>query len=467
MATELPIVLDRSSSVPLTVQLAQTLRTAILDGTIKRDEALPATRALARTLGISRGTVVTAYDQLLGEGYLLAHPRRGTLVSLEFPAAAGDRRPSAALPAGPAPGEAAEPWADLVPGHPSPRGLADAAWKAAWRRAVNESDRAWLPPAAGTAELRRAIAGHLRRARGLACQPSDVIVTAGTSEALLLLAIGLKPEGRALRIAVEDPGYPTARRVLQAAGVDIQGVGATMDGMDPGRLQALDPLPDAVLATPSHQYPLGGRMSVQERADLLAWAAGHGVIVIEDDYDSEFRHARMPLPAMASLDAAGVTVLVGTFSKVLTPWLRCGYLVAFGVLGGRLRRARAALDTPVSGIQQQALAYFIDSGGLARHIARTRREYAHRRQLVLAKLGQLPGVTLGGLDGGLHVIVQFAQPAGPLIAALAERGIRVASLADYSADGAALNGLVIGYGAPSDLTLSSALSVIASLLDGG
>ncbi|NKX49158.1 PLP-dependent aminotransferase family protein [Arthrobacter deserti] len=460
-------MLDRASPVPLTVQLAQTLRASILDGTIKRDEALPATRALARTLGISRGTVVTAYDQLLGEGYLLAHPRRGTVVSLSLPAASADGRPPAPGRSRPGAPEDSEPWADLMPGHPGTRGLAGASWKAAWRRAVAESDRVWLPPAAGTPELRQAVAGHLRRARGLNCQPDDVIVTAGTSEALLLLATGLRPSGRMLRIAVEDPGYPTARRVLHAAGAEVQGVGAAADAIDLRRLKALRPRPDAVLVTPSHQYPLGGRMSVQDRADLLAWAAEHRVVVIEDDYDSEFRHTRMPLPAMASLDTEGITVLVGAFSKVLTPWLRCGYIVAPGALGDRLRQARAALDTPVSGIQQQALAHFINSGGLARHIARTRREYAHRRRLVLDKLGNLPGVVLGGLDGGLHVTVQFARPAEPLIAAAAERGIRLASLADYGVDGTGLNGLVIGYGAPSDLTLSSALNVVASLLDGG
>ena len=205
-------------------------------------------------------------------------------------------------------------------------------------------------------------------------------------------------------------------------------------------------------------------MGIQARVDLLAWASRQGVVVLEDDYDSEVRHARMPLPAMASLGAAGTTVLVGSFSKTLTPWLRCGYLVATGTAGEAVRRTRTALDSPVSGIQQQALAHYIDSGALARHTARTRREYAHRRNLVLAKLGQLPGVSLGALDGGLHATVRFEQPAAPVIAAAAREGIAVASLADYAAAGEPANGLVIGYGAPTDLALSEALGRIAELI---
>ncbi|WP_345147879.1 MocR-like pyridoxine biosynthesis transcription factor PdxR [Arthrobacter ginkgonis] len=464
MVTELPILLDRSTGEPLTAQLSRALRAAILDGRIARDEALPGSRALARTLGVSRGTVVTAYEQLLGEGYLSAHPRRGTVAALELPADAG-AGPAAGTDR-PASGPVPEIWADLAPGHPSTRGLADPAWKAAWREAAAQAGNAWMPPAAGTPELRAAIAGHLRRARGLDCGPDDVVVTAGTSDALLLLALALKPADRPLRIAVEDPGYAAARRVLRTAGAHVQPVPATADGMDPDLLRALDPVPDAVLATPSHQYPLGGRMGVQARVDMLAWAAGHGTVVIEDDYDSEFRHARQPLPAMASLGAAGTTVLVGSFSKTLTPWLRCGYLVATGPAGEAVRRTRTALDSPVSGVQQQALAHYIDSGALARHTARTRREYAHRRSLVLAKLGKLPGVALGALDGGLHATVRFDQPAAPVIEAAAREGILVAALADYAAAGEPANGLVIGYGAPTDLALSRALGRIAELIAG-
>ncbi len=159
------------------------------------------------------------------------------------------------------------------------------------------------------------------------------------------------------------------------------------------------------------EYPLGGRMPVQERVDLLHWAADNDVVVLEDDYDSEFRHRRRPLPAMASLPSRADVVLIGSWSKTLTPWLRCGWMVARGPVGERLRAIRAALDTPASGVLQVALAHFPTDGRLARHTARAQRDYGHRRRLVAQALGNRPDGILGALDGGLHVVVHLPPPS--------------------------------------------------------
>jgi GntR family transcriptional regulator/MocR family aminotransferase len=302
--------------------------------------------------------------------------------------------------------------------------------------------------------------------RGLAVDAENVIITAGTSDALHLAVATLRGGGDRPRILVEDPGYPTARRVMSAAGAEVETVPVDGDGLRAAQLASLSRLPDAVLITPSHQYPLGGRMPVQERLGLLKWAADHNVLVLEDDYDSEFRHRRMPLPAVASLPSKADVALLGSFSKTLSPWLRCGYLVVRGESGRRLKAMRESLDTPVPGVLQSALAHYIQGGGLSRHITRARREYAHRRALLIERLGNREDVELGALDGGLHAVIRFqGKDAAALSAEALQQGVRVVPLAGYYADRPPANGLVIGFGAPTDLQLTTALDVIAGLLD--
>ncbi|MGY4857764.1 MocR-like pyridoxine biosynthesis transcription factor PdxR [Cryobacterium sp. AP23] len=494
-AHELPILLDRASPLPLAAQLAGALRLAILNGTLRHDEPLPSTRALAGSVRVSRGTVVAAYDQLAGEGYLQATPGSATRVMVERHSAGtvtglstpgrntgahpASREPAAAPPSEPTAARRADratgPVIDLAPGHPSTRTLVDPAWTAAWRSAVSASGRSDSPPDTGTPELRAAIAEHVRRARGLACRPDDVIVTAGTSDALAGIGLALAALAgstdvppRTPHIAVEDPGYPTARRVLRRVGAHLEPIRTGDDGIDLAELAALSPAPHAVLVTPSHQYPLGSSLSVQSRLDLLDWARASGAVVIEDDYDSEFRFGTSPLPALATLDTSGRVALVGSFSKTVTPWIRCGYIVATGDLGAALREVRHDLGPSVSGVQQAALARYLESGGLARNVTRVRREYAHRRALVISRLGALPGVRLAGLDGGLHVVVHVdvagGADASALVTQAAARGVRVATLADYAVLERGQHGLVLGYGSPADLELGRALDVLVDLL---
>ncbi|MFI7482385.1 PLP-dependent aminotransferase family protein [Kocuria sp. M1R5S2] len=459
---ELPITLDRDSPAPFAVQLAAQLRQAILEGTVRAPHHLPSSRRLAADLGVSRGVVVRAYEQLAGEGYLEGHGAGGTRIAVR----ADVRAPARSDPARPR-DEPSRPIIDLTPGRPSDTPFADRSWRTAWREALAEPGHVDLPPALGTSRMRAAVAAHLATARGLNVDAEDVIVTAGTSDALQLIVTALRSRSPTPRVLVEDPGYPTARRVLTAAGARIETLPVGPDGLRAVQLTTVDPVPDAVLITPSHQYPLGGRMPVQERLALLDWAAEHRVLVLEDDYDSEFRHRRMPLPATASLPSQAEVALLGSFSKTLSPWLRCGYLVVRGTSGDLLKETRARLDSPVCGVLQSALAHYIDDGGLARHTARARRAYAHRRTLLLDRLANRPELGLAALEGGLHAVVRLPASvhAEDLAARALTRGVRVAPLAPYYAHRPPQNGLVIGYGAPSDLQLTRGLDILLQLID--
>ncbi|MFC7847950.1 PLP-dependent aminotransferase family protein [Arthrobacter sp. NPDC057388] len=462
MEAELPLVLDGGSRIPLAAQLVSLLREAILNGTLRPEHTLPATRRLAAELGVSRGVVVRAYEQLSGEGYLESRGSAGTRVAVR-----SDGRGAVPESVRPAPGADGDGIIDLTPGRPSGAPFRDRAWRAAWRKAVSEPVDVELPPAFGLPALRTAVADHLAASRGLTVSADDVIITAGTSDALQLSVAALRRQTkRPPRVLMEDPGYPTARRVLTAAGSAVLTLPVGQDGLEAAQLAALGSCPDAILVTPSHQYPLGGRMPVGERLALLEWAEPNHVVILEDDYDSEFRHRRMPLPALASLPSGAEVVLVGTFSKSLSPWLRCGYLVVRGTVGRRLRDARLDLGTPVPGVLQSALANYIAGGGLARHIARARRQYAHRRALLLDRLGGRADVDLAALDGGLHAVIRLQPdiPAGRLAEEALGLGVRVVTLAGYFAERPPENGLVIGYGAPSDLQLARALDILTGLI---
>ena len=460
-------ILDRGAAVPLHEQLAHGIRSAILSGRVAGGEPVPSTRALAADLGLARGTVVSAYEILAGEGYLLTRPGGGTVVA---------EVARSTLPPTPVGGEGTTstvvPVVDLRPGRPGTTGIADAAWRSAWRRASAREVAADIADVRGEPALRVAIAAHLGRTRGLDVAPDDVIVTAGTSDALLLTLLALDPRGDRLRVGIENPGYPRVRRLLARLGAEAMPLPVRLgSGFDLDALEAHDDL-DAVIVTPHHHYPLGSRLDAAARSRLLESAARAGTVVIEDDYDSEFPHGRVPLPPLHLLDPSNV-VSIGTLSKVLSPALRCGWIVATGVLRDRLIATREDLDPTVSQVQQHALALYLADGALARHTARRRRDYRHRRRLLLDAFADAEGMTLTATDGGLHAVV-LLDGAAPgiervVVDALATRGILVAPLSGYAMPGTAVDlppGIVFGYAEPSTPALMDATAQVIAVVRG-
>ncbi|QHC66168.1 aminotransferase class I/II-fold pyridoxal phosphate-dependent enzyme [Rathayibacter sp. VKM Ac-2759] len=455
---ERPLLHEPAARGRVRATLAEALRAAVLDGRYRAGDPLPSSRVLAEQLGVSRGSVVAAVDQLVGEGYLVARPRAGVSVATDgivVPAPA----PPAAAEARPA--STADPRLDLRPGRPDTRGLDTPEWRAAWRPALAAPPSA-LPVATGDPGLREQIADQLRRSRGLAVHAADVVVTSGTADAVALLVRAASGAlGRAVRVAVEDPGYPAVRRRLRAEGHEVVGIAVAGDGID---LAALDAVrADVVVVTPSHQYPTGGRLGLADRLELVRRSAAGRMLVIEDDYDSEFRYVGAPLPALASLDTAGGVAHVGSFSKTVSPWLRVAYLAlpASSWLRPALAELDAERDASVSGPTQEALAAFMADGAFRRHLTRSRRRYAHRRELVRRFAEGIDWGSASGLDGGLHVVLSVPLPAGEVAAALLEEGLRVATLHEYALSGRAEEeALVLGYGGASDLELAEALGVL-------
>ena len=457
----LPLAIDRTDARPLPRQLADELRAAIGNGLVVSGEPVPATRALAQRLGVSRGTVVAAYDQLLAEGYLLGRVGHGTVVN---PALRDVHPPSTARTAAEQPAPTRSRLIDLRPGQPWTADVVNAGWRAAWRQAA---DRQLAPlPAAGLPELRAELADHLRRMRGVRRSPDHILVTAGARDGLGLLLAML---GTGRIVGVEDPGYPSLRRVPPRLGSSVMPLPTDDAGLVCDDLPTGTDAPDVVVVTPSHQYPLGGSLPVARRQALLDWARREHVVIVEDDYDSELRYTSAPLPALAALDDPedGCVVTLGTFAKTLGPGLGVGFLVAPERLVEDLRRTRTDLGQPVSQVTQWALAAYLASGELRRHTQRMRREYRRRRALVLELLGDLPDSRVKAMDGGLHAVVESEIPEVELLDRIRANGVVVAGLADYwSRPAAGAGGIVLGYGGVPVDELRAGLAVIAQAARG-
>lgn len=288
--------------------------------------------------------------------------------------------------------------------------------------------------------------------RGLAVDPDRILVTAGAREGLALLLRGV---GKQLRIGVESPGYPSLRKVPEALGHSLVEVPTDSEGVRVPQTNL-----DALVVTPSHQYPYGDSLSAARRTELVRWARETGVLIIEDDFDSELRYVGQPLPALTALEPEH-TALLGTFSSVISPTIACGYLVVPEQLREPLVQQRQLFGQPVSSITQDALAGFMASGALRRHTGKMRRAYRRRRDLVTATFRTLPGVELLPIRGGLHAVLLCERPATAVVAQAAEQGIGLTALADYWGGEEAPNGVVLGFGHLSDLELALALAAVA------
>ncbi|MCO7275210.1 MocR-like pyridoxine biosynthesis transcription factor PdxR [Cellulosimicrobium cellulans] len=398
------------------------LRAAVVDGRLEAGAALPSSRDAAAVLGLSRGTVTTAVDVLVGEGLLVSRPRSGVVVAA-LPAPPSGRPGTAAGPAGAVPGAEPGPRRASGAARPASVGTPDPALfpRAAWARAVRDGMRGLAdadlgyPDPQGLPALREALAVHLRRARGAHVGAEDVVVVSGVAQALSLLArllvagrvAGARPAGP-VRVAVEDPSSRGALELLRDAGLRTVGVPVDTEGL------RADLLPDdarAVLVTPAHQFPRGVVLGPARRRALVAWAAAGDRLVLEDDYDAELRYDREPVASVRALDPERV-VLLGSVSKLLSPALRLGWVVAPPRVVGPLVEAKRHADLGTSVPEQAALAALLGSGAYQRHLRRARLVYQRRRRLLLDALAHaLPGVEVGGVAAGLHLVVPLPGPA--------------------------------------------------------
>lgn len=453
----LDLRIDRADPLPLPRQVADGIRELVARGVLGPDEPVPATRPLAAQLGVSRGTVVAAYDQLLAEGYLVATIGRGTVVNPGL--ARIHPRPDPALRS-PARRATSAITIDLRPGRPWHSSVANSAWRAAWRDAASHPFDA--PGSdSGVPAVVAELAEHLRRMRGVLRPPGQLFVTAGAREGLALLLHALNLPSR---VGVENPGYPSLRRVPARLGASVLPLRADDAGLVIDELPTHDP-PPVVLVTPSHQYPLGGSLPVPRRQELLAWAHRHGVWLVEDDYDSELRYTSQPLPALASLDdpVSGRVITLGTFSTTVGPGLGAGFLAAPRSLVGALAETRRDLGQPVSLVTQQALAGYLGSGELRRHTQRMRRLYLRRRELVVAAFADRPGL-MSPMDGGLHAVITFTGDETAVIRRLAAAGVLVSPLSSYWAGAGRRTGIVLGFGGASEDQLVAGLALIRDTL---
>ncbi|MFD9190172.1 PLP-dependent aminotransferase family protein [Streptomyces phaeochromogenes] len=453
----------------LSGQIYRQLRTAIHGGLLRPGDPLPPTRVLARRLSVARNTVGVAYERLVAEGYADSKVGSGTFVrttGLSTPEAAPATdtaglglRPRA-LWAGLSPWASPETTGSTTADHDFRVGLPDARLFPydAWRPLISRELRLSAAGAvgygdpAGHAGLRAALARHIGLSRGVRTSPDDILVTTSTQQALDLIGRVLLEPGD--RVAVEEPGYPPARLTFLAQGAEVTGIPVDAEGL---LVDAIPPDTRAVYVTPAHQFPLGMPMSLRRRTALLRWARRHGAAVIEDDYDSEFRFGGRPVETLQSLDRNGHVIYVGSFSKVMLPSLRVGFLVAPAPLRTALRTAKYTADWHTAVPTQAALARFVDDGLLARHIRRMQHTYATRHQTItrvltdhFADLAQLvPSAA------GLHVTA-FARGHLADPDALADRagrarasGVAVYTLTEVAANRSARPGFVFGYGSIS------------------
>ncbi|NRR32718.1 PLP-dependent aminotransferase family protein [Oxalobacteraceae bacterium] len=452
-----PGLLDPRHSASKQEIVYEALRHAILKKWLPAASALPSSRTLAARWGISRGTVEAALDRLQAEAYVARRSGSGTRVCAVVPerylmagAAAGMPAPTPG-PAGPEQAPAASE-VRVLAGQPFVGRLADvnlfpmATWARYLARAIGPATPEQLcsPDAQGAQQLREQIADYLRKHRGMQCAPADIIVTTGIRHSLDLLARALlRPDDIA---CVEDPGYPSARRLFELAGARVAHIPVDAQGIDCAALRRQGAARLAFV-TPAHQSPLGMTMSVTRRLELLDWADRHASWIIEDDYDSEFNYHSAPLPALKSLDQHGRVVYCGSFNKTLFAGLRLGFIVAPPAIRPLLAELLQATCRSVAIAPQLALAEFIRDGAYLRHLRVARRCYQQRRDTLLALLGASGRAPASGYHAGFHFVLWLPQGCDELVfcARAAACDIALQPLRAFSSAARLPPAVVIGY----------------------
>lgn len=438
--------LDPGSSEPIYRQLYWRFREAIANGVLGPGERVPAARALAKELGLARGTIDAAYSLLTSEGYLQARGQAGTIVTPDIPI-----QPTAAIRT-PDSSPSVRHQPETLPfqmGLPALDAFPKKVWAQIGARCVRSTRAQDManPSAHGLQSLRTAIATYLQVSRGIACSPAQIFITAGYRDTLSLIAHALLKAGD--RVLIEDPGYPPTRQLLEhlhiqtvALPVDHDGLQLPAQGSD--ALQA-----QAAVVTPAHQSPLCVSLSLPRRLELLGWASRQQAWIIEDDYDGEYRYVSRPLPALKSLDRDGRVLYSGTFSKVLFPGLRLAYAVVPQEQVERFQQASQTFRSSCPELTQAIVATFMTEGHFARHIQRMRKLYSERRAFTVAGLNKVLGnrVHIDANPGGMHLILRLGNQMTDweLVERMRQDGLFAEALSEWSLLGEKPSGLLLGF----------------------
>jgi GntR family transcriptional regulator/MocR family aminotransferase len=454
---ELLVELRRDGAVPLHRQIEAAIRAGIRSGRLPLGSSLPPTRTIAADLGVSRGVIVEAYQQLTAEGYLTSRAGGYTQVAIGPEPATTLARPA----------RAPKPRIDFGYGRADVSSFPRAAWLRSIRRVLTEApdERFGYLGGRGVPELHDALAGYLNRVRGTAAESANVVICNGYAQGLTLVIQVLARSG-ARRIAVEDPSADDdARPIAAAAGLDVVGVPVGRDGV---QIDALDRIEaDALVLTPSHQWPTGGVLAAESRTAVLRWAARRGALVVEDDYDAEYRYDRAPIGAIHGL-APDRVVYAGTASKTLAPGLRLGWLVVPPHLVDAVAEAKVAADRGSPVIDQLAFADFLSRGELDRHLRRMRPVYRRRRDVLLTALRErLPDLEPVGIAAGLHLVAWLPPDLDEavIVETAARRGLGVHGVGPYRMAAGGAGGLIFGYAALSERTIAEGVGVLATVVE--
>jgi len=462
---ELQITLDRSRRLSLPNQIAHAIRDAIFTQRLSPGTRLPPTRELAQRLQVARMVVVEAYEWLAADGYAETRPGSGTFIAPRLVLPQSALRPL---------GEPARRTdllsetsavVDFRPGLPALDLFPRQAWKNALARALQsaESSQLGYGPVEGLPRLRRVIAQYVGRARGLPVTPDRVIITVGTAQAVDLLLRALAP---VRCVALEDPGSEPVFRLLKLEQIPVRTAAVDEAGMQVNRLERGPDAPKLVYVTPSHQYPTGWTMSLNRRMELLAWAEEQDAIIIEDDYDSEFRFDRQAPIALAALDSLQRVVYIGTFSKTMFPGLRLGYCVLPERLIPHLLELKWFSDRCAPVIEQLALADWLENGTLERHIRKMRRIYAQRRSILVDGLQQHFGerVRVQGVPAGMHILarMELGMDEFELVERAMRAGVKVYPAgASYFGTPPDQPGIIFGFGSISTNAIQRGIDSLA------
>lgn len=498
---DLLVTLQPDSNTPLHKQLYDEVRLAILSGRLPSGQKVPSTRSLSKSLGVSRATVTTAFDFLLSEGYLESFVGSGTYVCRELPddiLTVSDNEPAYLVAENSQPQSQTSPrrqlswygeslqtteWLDFSEEEPEIQftfGRPDLEHfpLKQWNQLVahHSKKREYFlldspSKAQGFEPLQEAVAGYLAKSRAFVCDPQQVIIVNGSQQAIALVTRVLVDRGDL--VGLEEPGYIGAQRLFLAQGAQLVAIpvdtaGARLDELKT-KYGTADNRLKLVYLTPSHQYPTGVVLSLSRRLDILSWARKTQTLIIEDDYDSEFRYRGRPIPALAGLDSGGSVIYMGTFSKILLPSLRIGYIVVPHDLIEVFRRAKWLADRHSPLLEQQVLADFIAQGHMDRHVRRMKRLYEQKRRVVISELKRHLGrrATIYGDNAGIHVLVRIESdlPDSEIVERCGILGVGIASTRKLYLTEPKQGEFMLNYGSLTEEEIKRGIAVLAKVVE--